>query len=115
MTASQNDQNTWAMFVHLSTLLGLIIPFGNIALPLIIWQVKKNEMPDIESHGKQATNFQISMTIYAAISALLMIIVIGFFLFPALVILDVIFTVKAALAARDGKQYQYPLTIQFIK
>ena len=103
------------MFVHLSTLLGLVIPFGNIALPLIVWQVKKAEMPGIVSHGKQATNFQISMTIYAAVSAMLMIIGIGIFLFAGLMILDVIFTVKAALAARDGKSYQYPLTIQFIK
>lgn len=103
------------MFVHLSTLLGLVVPFGNIVAPLILWQVKKNEMPGIESHGKQATNFQISMTIYMVVAFMLWIVFIGMLLVPVLAILDIIFTVKAALAARDGKSYQYPLTIQFVK
>ncbi|MBU1120234.1 DUF4870 domain-containing protein, partial [Patescibacteria group bacterium] len=53
------------MFCHLSSFVAFIgIPFGNVLGPLIIWLVKKNEMPLVEVNGKEALNFQISMSIY---------------------------------------------------
>jgi uncharacterized Tic20 family protein len=35
-------ERTWAMFAHLSSLLGWIgIPFANLIAPLIMWLIKK--------------------------------------------------------------------------
>lgn len=111
---TKNDQeNTWAMAVHLSTLLGGLFPFSNIFVPLIIWQVKKNEMPSLEKHAKSAINFQISMLIYLIISAVLALVFIGIFGIIAIILIDIIFTIKVALAARDGKIVSYPLSINF--
>ena len=45
------------MFLHLSMLLGLIIPGAGFAVPIIIWQVKKDEYESIDQHGRNATNW----------------------------------------------------------
>ena len=71
------DEKTWAMLCHFSSFIGLIFPFGNFLGPLIIWLIKKEELPFVEDQGKEVLNFQISMTIYLLISGMLCIILIG--------------------------------------
>lgn len=62
-TADATTRNYY-LAMHLSPLVGCIIPFGHIIGPLLLWQVKKAEVPGLEEHGKEVLNFQISMTIY---------------------------------------------------
>lgn len=109
-------ERTWAMFAHLSSFLGWIgIPLANIIAPLIMWQIKKNEMPFGSSQAKECLNFQISMTIYAIVSFILCFVLIGFVCLVALFVFDVVVTIIAAIKANDGIEYRYPLTIRFIK
>ena len=44
-----------------------------------------------------------------------MFVVIGFILLPAIVIINLIFTIIAGLKAIEGEHYRYPLSIRFIK
>ena len=104
------------MFAHLSSLLGWIgMPLANIIAPLVIWQIRKEDMPFASSQAKECLNFQISMTIYAVISFILVFVFIGILLLPALFVIDIVFTIIAAVKANEGVAYQYPLTIRFIK
>ena len=115
-TEINKKERTWAMFAHLSSFLGWIgLPFANIIAPLVMWQLKKDEMPFGSGQAKECLNFQITMTIYAAISFVLCIVIIGFFALIALLIMDVIFTIIAAVKSNNGEPYKYPLTIRFIK
>lgn len=110
------DARMWAMICHLVGLAGVVIPFvGNIVAPLVVWQIKKDDYPFVDEQGKEAVNFQISMTIYGLISAALTFICVGFFLLAAVVIVDLIFLLIAAVKANNGYHYRYPLTIRFIK
>ncbi|MFZ5647113.1 MAG: DUF4870 domain-containing protein [Bacillota bacterium] len=109
------QDKTWAMFCHLGGFCGYFIPFGNIIVPLILWLVKKDEFPFVDYHGKEALNFNISMTIYAAVSLLLGIVLIGFVLLLVLLILDIVFIIMATVEANKGGYYRYPLTIRFIR
>ena len=110
----KNARN-WGMFCHLSALLFLIgIPFAHILAPLIIWMLKKDEHPFINEQGKEALNFQISMTIYLFISLILVLLVIGIVLLFAIAILDVVLVIIASINASEGKTYRYPLSIRFI-
>lgn len=111
----QLDEKSWAMGAHLSVLAGYLIPFGNIIAPLIIWQMKKDQSAFVTEHAKEALNFQIAMTIYMAVAALLMLIFIGIIAMFALAIMDIIFIVMAAVAANKGEGYRYPLSIRFVK
>ena len=109
------DERTWAMLCHFSAFSGLIFPFGNFLAPLIIWLIKKEEMPFIEDQGKEVLNFQISMTIYLLISGLLCIILIGIPIVIGLVIFCFIITIIAAISANDGTPYRYPINLRLIK
>jgi len=110
------DARMWAMICHLAGLAGCIFwVIGQIVGPLVIWQIKKDDYPFVDEQGKEAVNFQISMTIYGFISAVLTFVCIGFFLLAAVVIVDIIFLLIAAVKANNGQHYRYPLTIRFIK
>ena len=122
-TAQGMTANTWAMIVHLSALAGFIVPFGNILGPLITWIIKKDEMPEVDRHGKAALNYQISLAIYvtvaSAIAFALTFVLIGFVLLPLVgiagAVLMALFPLLAGMKANEGGWYEYPLMIRFIK
>ena len=109
------DERTWAMLCHFSAFAGLIFPFGNFLAPLIIWLIKKEELPFVEDQGKEVLNFQLSITIYLLISGILCIILIGIPIIIGLVIFCFIITIIAAISANDGKSYRYPINLRLIK
>lgn len=111
----EKNGRTWAMLCHLTALAGMIIPFGNIFGPLIIWLIKKNEFPVVDEQGKEALNFNISVTIYLLVSLVLIIVCIGYLLLIGIGIAALVFTIIAAVKASNGEQFRYPLTIRFIK
>ena len=106
---------TWCVMCHASALLGVIFHFpGHILGPLIVWLAKRGDSPEIDAHGKESLNFQITMLIYDAIAGLLCLILIGFLLLIALWILNAVLVIIASMKASEGKFYRYPFTIRFI-
>ena len=111
------------MLCHLSALLGFFIPAaGHVLGPLLVWLLKRDESPEIDAHGKESLNFQISMFIYTAalgvVCFILMFVLIGFLLIPlfaVLYVLDIVFVIIASIKANDGQLYRYPMTIRLIK
>jgi uncharacterized protein len=110
-----SQERTWAMFCHLGAFAGYMIPFGHIIAPLIIWQMKRKESAFVEENGKEALNFQLTLTIYAIIATLLALIFIGFFLLAIIGVFGVVMIVVAALKANNGESFRYPATMRFIK
>jgi uncharacterized protein len=118
----ESQARTWNMLCHLSALAGFIIPFGNILGPLLVWQIKKNEIPSTEIHGKAALNFQITVTLAAIIGMFVAIVLsffcVGFLLIPLVVLIvlaGMVFAIIAGIKANDGKDYQYPFSLTLIK
>jgi len=116
------DPRMWAMFCHLAGLAGFVIPviISGIIAPLVVWQIKKDEHPFIDEHGKEAVNFQISISLYTVIGIIVCLITcIGAVLIPfiavALGVIDLIFLLIAAVKANNGEHYRYPISIRFIK
>lgn len=64
-------QKNIATFIHLSTVLGFIFPFGNFIGPLILWMFNKDKSEFVDAHGKQALNFQISVLLYSILIAII--------------------------------------------
>lgn len=77
--------------------------------------LKKDESAFINDQGKEALNFQISVTIYAFISIILIFILIGIPILIALGIFILVFVIIASINSYDGKAYRYPLTFRLIK
>jgi uncharacterized protein len=108
---SAADVKNWCMFCHVSAFCALIsVP--PVVGPLVIWLIKKDVMPEVDKHGKEAINFQLSMLIYAIVCAIT---VVGMILIPVVGILWLIFTIMASVKASHGEFYRYPLTIRFLK
>ena len=109
------------MWCHLSALAGLLVPFGNVIGPLLIWQIKKAEFPSVELHGKAALNFQLTVLI-AVVAGIMLALVLSFFcvgwlLFPVVMLIGLagfIFPVIAGIKANDGQEYKYPCTLTLI-
>jgi hypothetical protein len=111
-----SEATNWAMLCHLSGLLGWTVPtVGHVLGPLVVWLIKRDAHPFIDDQGKEALNFQISMTIYMLVAAVTLCAVVGIVLVPVAIALDLIFPIIAAVKASSGETYRYPLTIRFVK
>lgn len=103
------------LFLHLSQLLNLILPPAGLIVPIVLWQIKKNEFPALDAHGKMVANWIISSLIYFVVSFVLVFVLIGIILLPILGILSIVFPVIGAIKANNGEFWEYPLTIKFLK
>ncbi|NLE29456.1 MAG: DUF4870 domain-containing protein [Phycisphaerae bacterium] len=111
----REEEKKWAMFCHLAGF-ALFIPLfiGQIVAPLILWLIKKDESSFVDDQGKEALNFQITMTIYLAIAAFLSFILIGIPILFLLVIFDIVMMIKAVNAVTKGEYFRYPYTLRLI-
>ena len=116
ISAINHDENIWAMLCHIGAFAGFAFPFGNIIAPLIIWLIKKDEMPFVDNQGKEALNFQISITIYGLV-------ILPTLCFPPLLILlalalsigNIVFIIIASVTTNKGQAYRYPCCIRLVK
>lgn len=110
-----SEEKQMGMFLHLSGLaFALVFPLG-IVLPIILWQTQKEKMPALDAHGKMVTNWMISATIYFFVSFVLMFVLIGFLTAFAVFLLAIIFPIVGGIKANNGEDWNYPLTIKFLK
>ena len=113
---ADNHVRTWNSLCHASALLGVFLHFpGHLLGPLIVWLVKRGDSPEIDAHGKEALNFQISMLLYTLISGMFCLVLIGFVFLAILWVLNAVFVIIASIHASEGKFYRYPMTIRFIQ
>jgi len=114
---SDMDAKQWAMLLHLSQLAGVLVPGIGLAAPIVIWQVKKAQFPELDDHGKMVTNWIISLLIYTVAASLLSVITcgVGALLFIPVAVVAIVFPILGGLKARDGLLWKYPLTITFLK
>ena len=111
----KQEERSLGLACHLLAMAGLVVPFGNILGPLIMWLVKKDDSAFVDDQGKEALNFNITISIAGFIAFLLMFVVIGGLLLPIIGIFWLIMTIIAAVKANGGERYRYPLTIRLIK
>lgn len=105
----------WAMFCHFAAFLGLVFPFGNLLGPLIVWQIKKDFDPFVDTQGKEALNFQITVAIAVVACFLLMLVVIGFPLLALVSIGALVLTIIGGIKANEGQAYRYPFCLRLVK
>ncbi|HQW07576.1 MAG TPA: DUF4870 domain-containing protein [Steroidobacteraceae bacterium] len=121
------EERNWAMFAHLSALLGGLLTSGwagNIGFfigPLIIWLMKRETMPFVNDQGKEALNFAITVSIACFVLLLLTILSLGIGalltipLLMAIGIAALVFIIMAAIKANEGVAYRYPLAMRLVK
>lgn len=103
-----SDEKMWATLIHVGGVLGYFLP------SLIGYIILKDRGPFIRSHAMTALNFQLTMLIVNIVGLALTAIFIGFIVVFAAWVINIIFSIMAALAANRGQFYSYPLTIKFL-
>lgn len=71
-TPPSAEARQWAMLCHFAAFFGLVFPFGNLLGPLVVWQIKRDLDPFVDAQGKEAVNFQISVTLAGLVCVPLM-------------------------------------------
>lgn len=104
-----------ASLIHLSGLLGYFFPLGNVIAPVVLWLSWRDSDSFVDSAGREAVNFQLSVVLYYFISILLVILIIGFLLLVATAIFHLAFMIIAAVRASHGEEFRYPMIIRFIR
>src|SRR5258707_14654314 len=103
-TSTSSTVRTWCILAHATALVGFLVPVaGHIVGPLIVWLAKRQDSPEIDAHGKESLNFQISMFIWNVIAGILVLVVIGIPILIVLHILNIIFVIVGSIQASEGK------------
>ena len=95
--------------------------WGSYLGPLVIWLVKKDDMPFVDDQAKEALNFNITISaIFLALWILTFVTLgIGALLtLPLMAIVGIaalVFIVIAAIKSSDGVAYRYPFAIRLVK
>lgn len=110
---SPADQRTWAIASHLSAFLSAIVALSFLG-PLIMYLVLKDRGDFVRKHSSEILNFQLTMWIGLLISFPLMLVGIGFLTAAAIGLAMLVFQILGAVAASEGRDYRYPLTIRFV-
>ena len=127
------DARLWAVLAHLAALAAVTsIPLAHILGPLVVWLIKRQEHPFVDDQGKEALNFQISLTIYALVGAAVLVPLAilgavvpgapGIVLIPiavlagvALITFALVMIIVGAMRANEGVAFRYPLTLRLIR
>ena len=113
--ATSSNVRTWCVLCHASALLGLFFHFlGHIFGPLDRLADQTGDSPEIDAHGKESLNFQLSMLIYDVVAVILCFILIGIPILILLWIVNTVFVIVASIKASEGELYRYPFTIRFL-
>lgn len=115
----------WAEFMHLSgPLFFLILPLaGNILANATFWTMKRDDSDFLEENGREALNFQVSITVYFVIAMIIGLVGLSSFhswliiLIPVFIValFDLICSLVAAWIAHKRKVFHYPLRMHFLK
>jgi uncharacterized protein len=100
---------------HVSTFAGLVVPFGSVIGPLTVWLTRRDRDPFIDQAGREALNFDITITIYGSLMLVAALILVGIPLLIAGVIAWVVLASLAAAKVSQGQTYRYPLTLRLIR
>jgi uncharacterized Tic20 family protein len=106
---SESDDRMMGVLIWI---LGL---FFSIIGPLIVWLIRRDQSPFVDSVGKTVLNFNISYTIWIIVTAVLSIILIGIPFLIAAGVMYFVFSIVGAVKANQGEDFTPWLTIRFLK
>jgi uncharacterized Tic20 family protein len=109
------EDRSFLMLTHLSQLITLIIGFGSLILPLILWATNKEKVHQLDEQGKEIINFQLSILIYSLISIpMILFFGLGILLLIVIGLISIIYPIINAIKAGNGEPIFYPLSLRFL-
>ena len=122
--------------MHFSTLVFVVLPLGNIILPVILWLVKKNQIKDLSYYAKKLINFEITWSICIFLPVTIIVALFfagvkinlpeeqGFPKFTMMVLpllfllfsfLNFIYLIIVGILIKDSRHNYFPIAIPFLR
>lgn len=121
----KQTDNGYLFFFHLSVLSFLVIPLGNIILPMILWETKKDKVIGLKESGANLLNYQIIWTVLSSLSVMTFAFLkiqhissynVLLYVFIGLYALNIILPVYLAYKSKKGDtEKKYPIILRLIK
>ncbi|GAA5036826.1 DUF4870 domain-containing protein [Microbacterium fluvii] len=105
---NQSDEKLWATLIHVGGIFFSFVP------ALIGYLLLKDRGPFVRAHSATALNFQITMAIAYVVGSVLTVVGIGLLILAAVWVVNLVFSIVAAIKANQGQWYTYPLSIKFV-
>jgi uncharacterized Tic20 family protein len=115
-----SEERTWALAAHIGTFVAAWFAMGFLC-PLVIWLLCRQRSEFVRRHAVESLNFQISLLIYSAVAVLLAVFTLGLGLVVVIPVVLVgavaaaVVIVLATIAASNGREYRYPLTVRLAR
>ena len=120
-TVGPRDENTWTVLAHLSVFLNLLTGFLGPVAALVIWLMYKDRSPRVSFHALQSMWYQVAWLVILVVgwtvTGILTIVLVGFLLFPLMIVLTVVPLVHMGYAAymvNQGVDYRYPFVADMV-
>ncbi|WP_291907045.1 DUF4870 domain-containing protein [Chitinophaga sp. CB10] len=138
---NERDERTWATLLHIAGVFAYIFLnwgwAGNIVLVLVLWLIKRNDSAFVDTEGKEALNFQITISLCSAAVMIIGGITSGIWalgtgiftgnfntmhvgfswlwIYSLLKLFNLIFSILAAVAVNKGEHYRYPFCLRLVR
>jgi len=117
---STSDERLYATFNHLAGFANLGsggLPILGLVCAAIMWMIRGKDSPFLDDHGREATNFQISLILWTVIFTIALVFTLGLSVlgYIFVFILGLVGQLRGAMAAHRGEYYRYPCCFRFIK
>lgn len=103
-----SDEKLWATLVHLGAI------FFNFLPALIGYFILRDRGPFIREHTRTALNFQLTVLLGYIVGLFTLWLFVGSVIILAVAVLNIVFSIIAAIAANRGELYSYPLALKFV-
>ena len=116
-TISPQEEKNWGVISHVVPAVALVLSAGTLGFvaSLLIYLFYKDKGPFVRQQAANSLNLQIATLIGLVVSGVLMLALIGFVLYPLVIVWAVVLHVIGALKSRDGEWWTPPLVPRFIR
>jgi uncharacterized Tic20 family protein len=110
------EEKNWGTIVHAVPAAALVLSAGTLGFvaSLVIYLIYKDRGPFIRQQAANSLNIQIATLIGLVVSAVLMILLIGFVLYPLVIVWAVVLHVIGAMRSNRGEWWTPPMTPHFV-
>lgn len=127
VTPSVQGKSNLAMWVHLAPLIAAVVAIWLTVVAFLLWLpglLIRNSATSTEfekRHATESMNFQLTVLIFTVVAVVFSIATLGIGLLivvPASIAVSIaalIFMILGAVAANEGREFRYPLSIRFVK
>lgn len=113
---SPQEEKTWGVISHVVPAVALVASAGTLGFvaSLVIYLLYKDKGPFVRQQAANSLNLQIATLIGLVVSAVLMLVLIGFVLYPLVIVWAVVLHIIGALKSNSGEWWTPPLTPRFV-